>query len=365
MRADAAVDRMRLGTAQKLIDSLETVSPGLPETAIVRARLQASYGDFEAAQATYDVLLKRGVERRGIRQNAGEIAFRRKKFRQAYRLFAAEAELYPSALAVHAAGSSLDKLGRSDSSRIAFERALEIDPQYSPAERSLALWYEYEGDFEKALEHIDRALQLEPDNLEYRSTRALLLSRTYRDQEAVAALNAVLVEEPTNYSAEFALARSLRRLGQPDEADRHQSLGEEKRVVMAEIEQLRNSVDGLPTNDRVRVDLANKLRSAGLYDESIEHYSVLLERSGGNLTVAGNLATLYMQKGDTLEAFRRYDRILDIDSTHVETWLNLGFHYARTGRRREALVAWGKAEEYGPDHPGVKAIQRMARQALE
>jgi Tfp pilus assembly protein PilF len=48
-----------------------------------------------------------------------------------------------------------------------WEKAIEIDPTYAPAYNNLAIAYEQrgqEGDFVKAQEAYDRALELEPDN---------------------------------------------------------------------------------------------------------------------------------------------------------------------------------------------------------
>jgi Tfp pilus assembly protein PilF len=45
-----------------------------------------------------------------------------------------------------------------------WEQAVKIDPAYAAAYNDLAIAYEHEGNFDKARQSYDKALQLEPDN---------------------------------------------------------------------------------------------------------------------------------------------------------------------------------------------------------
>ena len=47
-----------------------------------------------------------------------------------------------------------------------WERAVEIDPTYAEAYNDLAIGYEHEGEFEKARQAYEKALKLDPDNLQ-------------------------------------------------------------------------------------------------------------------------------------------------------------------------------------------------------
>lgn len=49
-----------------------------------------------------------------------------------------------------------------------WERAVEIDPTYAAAYNDLAIGYEHEGEFEKARAAYEKALQIEPNNLQIR-----------------------------------------------------------------------------------------------------------------------------------------------------------------------------------------------------
>lgn len=47
-----------------------------------------------------------------------------------------------------------------------WERAVEIDPTYAAAYNDLAIGYEHEGQFDKARQAYEKALELDPNNLQ-------------------------------------------------------------------------------------------------------------------------------------------------------------------------------------------------------
>lgn len=54
-----------------------------------------------------------------------------------------------------------------------WERAVVLDPTYAAAHNNLAIGYEHEGDFEKARVSYEKALELEPDNMQIRQNYEL------------------------------------------------------------------------------------------------------------------------------------------------------------------------------------------------
>ena len=49
-----------------------------------------------------------------------------------------------------------------------WEKAIEIDPTYAAAHNDLAIAYEHEGQLDKARKAYEKAIQLEPDNIQIR-----------------------------------------------------------------------------------------------------------------------------------------------------------------------------------------------------
>ena len=54
-----------------------------------------------------------------------------------------------------------------------WEQAVKLDPTYAAAFNDLAIGYEHAGEFTKALEAYEKALELEPDNIQIRQNYEL------------------------------------------------------------------------------------------------------------------------------------------------------------------------------------------------
>lgn len=130
-----------------------------------------------------------------------------------------------SVLAQLGRGAALQKLGRSDEARVAYERVLKIDPSnrealtnltaivaerepgealrrlqdlereypsFSPVKAQIGLVYAKLGNFEPALDYLRRAASLTPDAPMYQYNLALVLDRLNRKEQAVASYERVL-----------------------------------------------------------------------------------------------------------------------------------------------------------------------------
>jgi tetratricopeptide (TPR) repeat protein/lysophospholipase L1-like esterase len=102
------------------------------------------------------------------------------------------------------------------------------------------------------------------------------------------------------------------------------------------------------------------LRRAGRLSVAIESYESALRRKPDDLPLRNNIATVFLQLGDTTEAIARYRDVLEADSTFIESWINLALYYGSTGQVRRANEALGRAMEINPDHPVIKRL-RSAR----
>jgi TolB-like protein/class 3 adenylate cyclase/Flp pilus assembly protein TadD len=103
--------------------------------------------------------------------------------------------------------------------REAATKALAIDPDYAPAHARLG-WIAMfvDNDLAGAAQHFQRALALDPADLDVLRNSAVLLSSLGRLDEALALDEAVVRRDPVNVSALFNLGTHQRRAGRPDTA---------------------------------------------------------------------------------------------------------------------------------------------------
>lgn len=65
-----------------------------------------------------------------------------------------------------------------------WERAVELDPTYAAAYNNLAVGYEHEGEFDKARTAYEKALELEPGNVQIRQNYELFREINDRTSDA-------------------------------------------------------------------------------------------------------------------------------------------------------------------------------------
>lgn len=94
-----------------------------------------------------------------------------------------------------------------------FEQALRVDPAHVKGHINLGVVLFCDlGDYERGAHHIERALQLDPDNRDAQCNLALVLSHRGDDAAALALCNRLLDEDPQNQEARLQRALvNLRR----------------------------------------------------------------------------------------------------------------------------------------------------------
>jgi tetratricopeptide (TPR) repeat protein len=106
-----------------------------------------------------------------------------------------------------------------DQAREATTKALAIDPEYAPAQARLGYIAIYgDNDLAAAAEHINRALALDPADLDVLRNSATLLGSLGRTGEALALDETVVRRDPVNVTALYSLGLNQRMAGRFDAA---------------------------------------------------------------------------------------------------------------------------------------------------
>ncbi len=356
----AAVDALRQGQFLRglaLADTAAARRPGLADAAFVRGRLLFEMERLDEAASAFRNVIAIDPEYPGVWHNLGNVYFRDKRYQDAVSAYRREARSRPEARAWHAVGGAYWQLGESDSSRLAYQRAIQLDSTYAPAIMSLAEWYEASGDYSQALRHARGATRFDPNNADYRYMLGALLAKTEKFDQAVPVLENVVKERPWDFSALFNLGQALQRLGRQEEGRAVLNRAAEVQEEQREVNRLRTRAGDFPDSFEARLEYANALRQSGRIKESIDQYLIAEAMRPNNLQLRTNTATAMLQIGDTTEALRRYRSILAQDSTIVEAWLNLYVFYDQTGNQRRSREALDRAVAIDPDHPMIDRIR--------
>lgn len=79
----------------------------------------------------------------------------------------------------------LDRSGKSDDALRIYQRAQSVASNYAPLWNDLGLFYARRSDSQRAMEALNQAVALQPNNLRYRNNLAAVLVETQRPQDAV------------------------------------------------------------------------------------------------------------------------------------------------------------------------------------
>ena len=285
----------------------------------------------------------------------GNNAFRVGKFRKAIDYYQAELEISPRAGVYVNMGLSYANLYKADSAEWAYLQAISVDSSYASAHIRLGQLYKDDGEVEKALSSMRRGLSYEPGNVNGLYLYGTLLLQTGQLEEAVTYLERVKERWPWDQGVFYSLGQAQPRLGRQEEGKRYLTKADTLQELQSKIEPQRQLTDLQPGNPNNWIRLGKVLHDAYRTKEANEAYKVALSINPANIPLQETIAYLCLSVGDTTEALARYHTILKQDSTHTETWFNLGMVYAHTGNFNSAHRALQYALEYNPNDTTIKA----------
>jgi tetratricopeptide (TPR) repeat protein len=201
------------------------------------------------------------------------------------------------------------------------EELVAVGHTYADAEHMLGLCYSLVGQPEKALAHLDRSLELNPQYVEALVHRALVLNDLGREQEAT---------------------DSLRRAGQ---------IGGKSRL-------------GFPTHlaaklANLHAHLAEAYIEAGGMREAIGQYQAALALGPDFHDLRYKLGRLLLQAGRVLEAREQFEIIARSRPNFQDAAAMLGLACYLSGDGLSARVVWQDCRRRRPEDPRVEAYLAM------
>jgi tetratricopeptide (TPR) repeat protein len=201
------------------------------------------------------------------------------------------------------------------------EEIASVGHAYADAEHLLGLSYSLVGQPEKALAHLDRALELNPHYVEALVHRALVLNDLGREQEAT---------------------ESLRRAGQ---------IGGKSRL-------------GFPTHlaaklANLHAHVAEAYIEAGGMREAIGQYQAALALGPEFHDLRYKLGRLLLQAGRVLEAREQFEIIVRSRPNFLDATAMLGLACYLSGDGLSARVVWDDCRRRRPEDPRVEAYLAM------
>lgn len=321
-KADVAMDRADLETAQEWLDKAKTGGAGVLEIELAEGRLLQSRGESEAAIACYEHVIER---------------------------FPRDLSAYRCLAAIYREQSEFEKALNYLFSALAFagdncELLLELAGVcYRDLDYTVAGAYFYKA-----------ALKLRPDHVPTLNTTGRALSEAGLNDEAIVCLKRAVDLEPENGESWGSLGGAQYKAGLHDEA----------------MGSFRKALDLGWEAPYVYNAMGNVSGRIGELVEAAKYYELALQHNPRFYSSAANLASVYFDLGrlkDSQRLFRLADGIPQNDRYRAQFELNRGFCELSSGRletgwRGYDFRAYGKKPRYsyapwqGEDLVGKKIL---------
>ncbi|MDR0976481.1 MAG: tetratricopeptide repeat protein [Prevotellaceae bacterium] len=187
-------------------------------------------------------------------------------------------------------------------------------------------------DHVKALNCYDKALELEPDNVEAWNDKGLLLYFTKRHDEAITCFDKAIELEPDNNKAWYNKGLLLYSTKHYDEA----------------ITCFDKAIELEPDNNKAWYNKGLLLYSIKRYDKAITYFDKIIELE------PDNLEALYC-KGLSLNSLERYEeaityfnKIIELEPDNLEALYSKGLSLNSLERYKEAITCYNKAIKLNP-----------------
>ncbi len=212
------------------------------------------------------------------------------------------------------------------------EELTAAEPENNFFRIALASKYLQEKKLIPALEHLQKAIQVDPADENAYQNLALTYKELGNYQEAMKAQQASIAINPNRSDAQGVLGMLLVDTGQFEEA-------EKQFIKVLQLD---------PNNAVAWNNYGNALREIGRFEDAKKAYKESIRLSPKYAYPLNGLATVLIREGKTRDALPYLEKAIDLDKTFVEVYLNLGIAYHTLGEINKARTLYSAFLKIAP-----------------
>ncbi len=211
---------------------------------------------------------------------------------------------------------------------------------------------EKEQNWSKAESLYGKAISADPGNALFYHSRGTLNLLLGRDRRAITDINEAVKLEPKNPKMHLLKAQYFNYNKLPDSA----------LIYIQNAEALEMTAKQVAEAQIARGDAFRLLRD---FQRSAENYEKGLAKDTANAEALENMALVLYEMGDTKQAAHYLQMLLALNPYIMDTYINVGYIYARIGMFLESLSYSDEALKYDPQQPIALANKAYALFKLE
>jgi tetratricopeptide (TPR) repeat protein len=254
----------------------------------------------------------------------------------------------------------------------ALERAVELNPHQGEIRYLLGQSYEQMGMAEKALETYKEAVRYDNRSPKVYYALGTIYNEMYMVKEAVEALKRAVQLDPYHSRAYFQLALAFEKAGtiegcltwlreatrvDPDYTEAHRYLADlyqkrgQHREALIEYKELARIN---PDDEEAHIVLATAYNKLGKVNEALEELKELTRINPANLKAHYTLALTYYKKGMLEEAIKEFKDVLILNPEDHAARSNLALAYSKMNLLDEAIEEYKEILRLRPQEIGAR-----------
>lgn len=262
-------------------------------------------------------------------------------------------------------GWILSQQGEYEKAIIALNKAIELNPDLAEAWNNKGISLNNLNKSEEAIRAFERAIEINPQNTETWNNKGNALKKLGNYDDAIIAYDSAIKINPQNAMAWFNKGTILFERGENDKAINafNQAININPRYSKAfinrgnalhKLQKIDDAIDSFDRAIDIDPQLAEAwngkglaLRSQGEYDEAIKAFDKAIELKSDFAEVWCNKGLTLDELGKHDEAIQAYNKVIELNPSIWQAWVAKGLALKSLGRTAESDAAFAKAKELG------------------
>ncbi|MGD0802043.1 MAG: tetratricopeptide repeat protein [Terracidiphilus sp.] len=245
-------------------------------------------------------------------------------------------------------GAELERMGDFQGAVEHYEKALELNPIYKNVHAALAAALLKVGRIDEAQSQFEIALQIYPTWPNLHNSYGNILARKGRLDEAIAQFDMAIERKPEYAEPYNNKGIALARLGRGDDA----------------MAQFNKAIELNPRYADAHNNLGIALLSNSHETQTAraeQEFKTAIELNPRYADAENNLGTLYRRQGNNAEAERLFRQAVESNPGFIKAWINLGDELTSESRFSEAGLAIDKALQIDPANPDALSLREQLK----
>ena len=214
-----------------------------------------------------------------------------------------------------------------------YEKAIEIDSNYSEAHNNLGITYHGLAEPEKALANFEKAFSLKPDKIEVIDVMMSILNEINDPNTSIEYYLKIIKSSPEIFIVHFNLGTAYQELDQTDEA----------------IDSYTQAIKLNPEFADAYLNLGIIFENSGKLNDALQYLKKANEIEPDNLSASFNLGLILRDTGQTDEAIKSFERVIQLSPDNAESYSYLGELFFESRKHNRALTNFNMAFSINPD----------------